>query len=120
MDNAGDAVPRGYLTILSPGEALKIESSWIASPDNPLTSRAIVNRIWHYLFGRGIVSTVDNFGATDEYGISAVKNKMHFHDLHATMLHLLGLDHKRLTYRYTGRDFRLTDVYGRVAHEIIA
>ena len=60
------------------------------------------------------------YGATDEFGISATEGKMHVHDLHATVLHLLGLDHTRLTYRYAGRDFRLTDVYGRVAEEIIA
>ncbi|MEL7500548.1 MAG: DUF1501 domain-containing protein [Planctomycetota bacterium] len=59
-------------------------------------------------------------GATDEYGINAIENKMSFHDLHATMLHMLGLDHTKLTYRYAGRDFRLTDVYGRVVEEIIA
>ncbi len=59
-------------------------------------------------------------GATDEHGIAAVENKMNFHDLHATMLHLMGLDHTRLTYRYAGRDFRLTDVYGRVVDEILA
>ena len=47
-------------------------------------------------------------------------DKVHFHDLHATILHLMGLDHTRLTYRYAGRDFRLTDVYGEVVHEIIA
>ena len=60
------------------------------------------------------------FGETDEYGFYAVENKVHFHDLHATILHLLGLDHQRLTYRYAGRDFRLTDIYGRVVHEILA
>ncbi len=60
------------------------------------------------------------YGATDELGIAAVEDKMHVHDLHATTLHLLGLDHTRLTYRYAGRDFRLTDVYGRVAKEIVA
>ena len=60
------------------------------------------------------------YGATDEHGIAAVESKMHIHDLHATILHLLGLDHEKLTYRYSGRDFRLTDVYGRVAKEIIA
>jgi hypothetical protein len=60
------------------------------------------------------------YGATDEYGYYAVEDKMHIHDLHATILHLLGLDHERLTYRYAGRDFRLTDVAGRVAREIIA
>ncbi len=59
-------------------------------------------------------------GATDELGVNAVENRMDVHDLHATMLHLLGLDHTKLTYRYSGRDFRLTDVHGNVAHEIIA
>lgn len=60
------------------------------------------------------------YGNTDEYGYYAVENRVHVHDLHATMLHLLGLDHERLTYRYAGRDFRLTDVYGNVVHDIIA
>ena len=60
------------------------------------------------------------YGATDEYGYYAVENKMHVHDLHATILHLLGLDHTRLTYRYSGRDFRLTDVEGVVAEDILA
>ncbi len=59
------------------------------------------------------------YGATDDYGYEAVQNKMHVHDWHATVLHLLGLDHEKLTYRYAGRDFRLTDVYGTVAKEII-
>ncbi|MFN9891796.1 MAG: DUF1501 domain-containing protein, partial [Acidobacteriota bacterium] len=59
------------------------------------------------------------YGATDEYGYFAVENKVHVHDLHATMLHLLGLDHKRLTYRYSGRDMRLTDVHGNVVKEIL-
>jgi len=60
------------------------------------------------------------FGATDEFGHTAVENKVHMHDLHATVLHLLGLNHEQLTYRYAGRDFRLTDVYGRVVKEILA
>ena len=60
------------------------------------------------------------YGATDEYGYYAVEDKMHVHDLHATLLHILGLDHERLTYRYAGRDFRLTDVAGDVAHGILA
>ena len=60
------------------------------------------------------------YGATDDYGYYAVENKMHIHDLHATILHLMGLDHERLTYRYAGRDFRLTDVAGEVADEIFA
>jgi hypothetical protein len=59
-------------------------------------------------------------GATDEFGFQAVENKVHVHDLHATILHLLGFDHERLTYRYAGRDFRLTDVHGRVVKEILA
>ena len=59
-------------------------------------------------------------GATDELGVHAVDKRMHVHDLHATILHLLGLDHTQLTYRYSGRDFRLTDVHGEVCHEIIA
>jgi hypothetical protein len=59
-------------------------------------------------------------GATDEFGFQAVEDKVHVHDLHATLLHLLGFDHERLTYRYAGRDFRLTDVYGRVVKELLA
>ena len=60
------------------------------------------------------------YGATDDYGYAAVDRRMHVHDWHATLLHLLGLDHERLTFRYAGRDFRLTDVHGTVAREIIA
>lgn len=60
------------------------------------------------------------FGATDEFGSAAIQDKVHMHDLHATLLYLLGLDHERLTYRYAGRNFRLTDVSGRVVHEILA
>ncbi len=59
-------------------------------------------------------------GATDDCGFAAVEKKVHVHDLHATILHLLGFDHERLTYRYAGRDFRLTDVHGRVVHELLA
>ena len=54
------------------------------------------------------------FGATDEFGAVAVENKVHMHDLHATILHLMGLDHEKLTLRYSGRDFRLTEIHGRV------
>ena len=61
-----------------------------------------------------------SYGATDEHGYESVDNVCHIHDWHATILHLLGLDHERLTYRYAGRDFRLTDVYGNVATDIIA
>jgi hypothetical protein len=60
------------------------------------------------------------YGRTDEFGHLAVEEKVHMHDLHATILHLLGLDHERLTFQYTGRRFRLTDVHGRVVQEVIA
>ena len=61
-----------------------------------------------------------SYGHTDEFGQLAIQNKVHMHDLHATILHLLGIDHERLVYRYGGRDFRLTDVYGKVVHDIIS
>ena len=60
------------------------------------------------------------YGKTDEHGIKAIEDRMHFHDLHATILHLLGLDHERLTYTYAGREFRLTGVHGKVAKKILA
>lgn len=60
------------------------------------------------------------YGATDEFGFKAIENPVSVHDLHATMLHLLGFDHERLTYRYAGRDYRLTDLSGRVVHDVIA
>lgn len=60
------------------------------------------------------------YGATDDYGYYAVKNKVHVHDLHASILHLLGMDHKKLTYQFAGRDFRLTDVHGEVMHDLFA
>ncbi len=72
-----------------------------------------------WLAGGGVKRGI-TYGATDDYGYYAVDNKVHMHDLHATMLHLLGLDHEKLTYRYAGRDFRLTDVAGRVVKDIIA
>lgn len=60
------------------------------------------------------------YGSTDEFGWNAAEKRMHIHDFHATLLHLMGIDHEKLTYRYSGRDFRLTDVHGNIAHEIIA
>jgi hypothetical protein len=71
-----------------------------------------------WMAGGGVKGGI-SYGATDEHGATAVENKCHIHDWHATILHLLGLDHTRLTYRYAGRDFRLTDVYGDVVQEII-
>src|SRR5213594_4037321 len=60
------------------------------------------------------------YGATDEWGFKAERDPVHVHDLHATMLHLLGFDHEKFTHRYAGRDFRLTDVYGKVVKEVLA
>jgi hypothetical protein len=59
-------------------------------------------------------------GVTDEFGWHAIEDKVHVHDLHATILHLMGIDHERLTYRYSGRDYRLTDVHGQIIRKIIA
>ncbi len=61
-----------------------------------------------------------SYGATDELGYNAVENTFHIHDFHATMLYLLGIDHERLTFKHRGRDFRLTDVHGKVVHELLA
>jgi len=72
-----------------------------------------------FLAGGGVKGGL-TYGSTDEFGMHAVENRVHVHDLHATILHLLGLDHERLTYHYSGRDFRLTDVHGRVVHDILA
>jgi len=77
---------------------------------------------WGYsvwMAGAGIKGGM-TYGATDEFGYRAVDNKVHVHDLHATILHLLGFDHEKLTYRYAGRDFRLTDVSGHVVKDILA
>ena len=71
-----------------------------------------------WLAGGGIRGGT-TWGATDEFGYKAVENRVEIHDLHATILHLLGLDHEQLTYRFGGRDFRLTDVHGNVLHELI-
>jgi hypothetical protein len=70
------------------------------------------------LAGAGIKPGV-NVGVTDEFGFSPVEDRVHVHDLQATILHLLGLDHKKLTYRFQGRDFRLTDVHGEVVKKLL-
>jgi hypothetical protein len=72
-----------------------------------------------WLAGGGIKGGMA-YGATDDYGWHAVENKVHVHDLHATILHLMGLNHQKLTYRYSGRDYRLTDVFGNVVKPILA
>jgi hypothetical protein len=72
-----------------------------------------------FLAGGGVKSGM-TYGVTDDFGWHAVQNRVHVHDLHATILHLMGIDHEKLTYRYAGRDYRLTDVSGRVVHDILA
>ena len=72
-----------------------------------------------WLAGAGVKSGI-RYGKTDDYGYFAVENKVHLHDLHATLLHLMGLDHHRLTFPYAGRDFRLTDVHGEVVQGILS
>jgi uncharacterized protein (DUF1501 family) len=72
-----------------------------------------------WLAGGGIKPGI-SYGETDDLGFQVVKDKVHVHDLHATLLHLLGFDHTKLTYRFQGRDFRLTDVFGQVVKGLIA
>ena len=72
-----------------------------------------------WLAGGGIKPGI-TYGRTDEYGYYGVENKVHFHDLHATILHLLGLDHTKLTFRHAGRDYRLTDVHGEIVRDLLA
>ncbi len=72
-----------------------------------------------WLAGAGVKSGIVH-GATDEHGMRAVVNPVHVHDFHATILHLMGFDHEKLTYRHAGRDYRLTDVHGRVVHDLLA
>jgi hypothetical protein len=72
-----------------------------------------------WMAGGGVKGGI-SYGSTDEFGLTAVEDRVHVHDLHATILHLMGLDHERLTYRYSGRDYRLTDVHGKVISAIIS
>jgi hypothetical protein len=72
-----------------------------------------------WMAGGGVKGGI-SYGSTDEFGLTAVEDRVHVHDLHATILHLMGLDHERLTYRYSGRDYRLTDVHGEVISAIIS
>ena len=71
-----------------------------------------------WLSGAGLKKGIA-YGATDEFGFAATENKVHVHDLHATLLYLLGFDHEKFTYRYARRDFRLTDVHGRVVRDLL-
>ena len=72
-----------------------------------------------WLAGGGVKGGI-TYGNTDELGYNAIENPVPIHDLHATMLQLFGIDHKKLTYRFQGRDFRITDVHGKVVREILA
>lgn len=72
-----------------------------------------------WLAGAGVKRGI-TYGESDEYGVQVARDKVHFHDFHATILHLLGMDHTKLTYRHAGRDFRLTDVHGEVVRKILA
>jgi hypothetical protein len=88
--------------------------------------RSVHNGRDHNIFGftllmaGGGVKKAKIYGATDDFGFHVAENPVHVHDLHATMLHALGMNHEKLTYRYSGRDFRLTDVEGHVVHDILA
>jgi hypothetical protein len=91
------------------------------TPDSPKPDgRDHSTKGWTMWMAGGGVKPGFSYGATDEYGVSAVDGRMDYHDLHATLLHIFGLDHEKLTYRYGGRDFRLTDVFGDVATDILA
>ena len=91
------------------------------TPDDPTTDgRGHNNKGFSMWLAGGGVKSGMAYGATDEHGYEAVEGKVHTHDLHATILHLLGLDHEKLTYKYGGRDFRLTDVHGKVVKDILA
>ena len=71
-------------------------------------------------FAGGGIKPGISFGATDDYGYNVAENPVHVHDVQATLLHLLGIDHEKLTYKFQGRYYRLTDVHGRVVTEILA
>ena len=72
-----------------------------------------------WLAGGGIKGGI-SYGETDEYGFNVARDPVHVHDLNATVLHLLGIDHERLTFKYQGREFRLTDVHGHVVHKLLS
>ncbi|HAL71391.1 MAG TPA: sulfatase, partial [Verrucomicrobiales bacterium] len=71
-------------------------------------------------FAGGGIKPGQTYGKTDELGFDGVEQKAHVHDIHATLMHLLGLDHEKLTFKFQGRDFRLTDVHGEILHGLLA
>ena len=88
--------------------------------DNPLVGRDHHGGCFTWWFAGGGVKAGYTHGETDEFSYNIVKDPVHIHDLNATLLHILGLDHERLTFRFQGRDYRLTDVHGKVVREILA
>lgn len=90
------------------------------SPDQENAGRGHWGEGYSIVLAGGGIKKGIAYGNTDELGFRAVENPVHVHDLHATILHLMGFDHEKLTYRYAGRDFRLTDVYGKVVRDILA
>jgi hypothetical protein len=110
----------GETLVIVGGEFGRTPSVETSGRINVQNGRDHNSRGFTYLLAGGGVKGGIAHGATDDFGFAAVDKPVHLHDLHATVLHLLGLDHKRLTYRYSGRDFRLTDVAGNVVHDILA
>jgi len=97
------------------GRTVTRDRNGSAVPGRDHNGRAMVA----WMAGGGVKGGV-TYGSTDEFGARAVENKVHIHDLHATILALMGFDHTKLTYRYNGRDFRLTDNFGNVVKDVIA
>ena len=97
------------------GRTVTQQGGGAGSPGRDHNGRAMVT----WMAGGGVKPGI-TYGATDEFGGKAVENPMHIHDLHATMLAMMGFDHTKLIYNYNGRDFRLTDNFGNVVKEIIA
>ena len=104
------------------GEFGRTPTVELPAPGTTTTATGRDHNHWgftYWLAGGGVKGG-QAIGATDEFGFKAVENPIHVHDLHATILHLLGFDHEKLTYRYAGRDFRLTDVHGKVVKDVLA
>jgi uncharacterized protein (DUF1501 family) len=120
-----DLKQRGLLKdtlVIIGGEFGRTPAVEVPAPGTPGQGKGRDHNHWGFsimLAGGGVKGGYVH-GATDEFGYKAVENPVHIHDLHATMMHLLGFDHEKLTYRFAGRDFRLTDVSGDVVKEILA